>query len=541
MARTSSIYENVSYATLYNAIKNTDTTSAVQEAALATLTSVDPTGGGTFFISTAEAKTLGLGAGAGQDGYVLLNSSDSYTWSQPNIAANTFDAIATLEHEISEVMGRADFGGTNPFGYGATYSLLDLFRYTVAGGVSGAAPGTAATVRDQPFVGGYSASNFSYFSYNGTTVTLQYDTPTDVAGGADIADWAPTVANDSYGYATAGQEGLISATDLEEMNVLGYCLSCFVTGTRIATLRGEVAVEDLREGDLVMSRFGGAVPVRWIGHRRLDCRRHPRKQDVWPVRVTAGAFGPGRPRRDLRLSPDHAVFVEGVLIPIRYLINDATIIQEPAGELTYWHVELPLHDVLLAEGLACESYLDTGNRGAFDNGSAPTVLHPDFALRVWEAESCAPLALEGAELVATRSALLERAGRLGHALTCDAGVALSVDGHRVRPVVQGRVHRFRLEPGACAGRIVSRSTVPASVSAEAVDHRRLGVAVSRIVIDGRRVALDDARLGAGWHPVEAGGGWRWTDGEAALDLAGACAVDIEVAMTERYWLRGKAA
>ena len=79
-------------------------------------------------------------------------------------------------------------------------------------------------------------------------------------------------------------------------------------------------------------------------------------------------FGTGVPRRDLLLSPDHAVWCEGVLIPIRYLLNGRTIVQERVGEVIYFHLELAQHDVILAEGLACESYLDTGNRSAFVNG-----------------------------------------------------------------------------------------------------------------------------------------------------------------------------
>jgi len=73
--------------------------------------------------------------------------------------------------------------------------------------------------------------------------------------------------------------------------------------------------------------------------RRL--RRHSRRHDVLPVRVHSDAFGAGRPVRDLLLSPDHAVFVDGVLIPIRYLINGRTVVQEQVDEVTYYHVELP--------------------------------------------------------------------------------------------------------------------------------------------------------------------------------------------------------
>jgi autotransporter passenger strand-loop-strand repeat protein len=313
---------------------------------------------------------------------------------------------------------------------------------------------------------------------------------------------------------------------------------CYRAGTLIRTDHGEVPVEALGVGDHVISALGGTPPVIWLGHRRVNCRRHPKPHDVWPVRVAAGAFGAHLPRRDLFLSPDHAVYVDGVLIPVRYLINDATIIQEPVNDVIYWHVELPAHDVLFAEGLPAESYLDTGNRGAFANGGGATMLHPDFALRVWETEACARLVREGGELVAARSVLLERAETLGHRMTRDAGLHLVQNGHVVRPEVTGGARRFRLTREAGEIRLVSRSAVPAAVCADSNDHRRLGVAVSRVVLDGRTIPLGDARLGAGWHAFEAdgtGGGWRWTDGDAALEVAGASVLEVTVAMTERYW------
>jgi hypothetical protein len=356
----------------------------------------------------------------------------------------------------------------------------------------------------------------------------------------------------NLGTASAGSGGDLNVTASlsETLNGTGSAYgvdfmlgdaSCYRAGTHIRTDRGEVRIEALRVGDRVLSALGGTVPVIWLGHRRVDCRHHPKPHDVWPVRVAAGAFAPERPRRDLWLSPDHSVFVDGVLIPIRYLLNDATIVQEPMDAVTYWHVELPAHDVLFAEGLPAETYLDTGNRGAFANGGGAAMLHPDFALRVWEAEACARLVVEGAALVAVRSRLLERAEALGHRTTPDAGLHLVADGRIVRPTTTGGVYCFRLAGGAGAVRLVSLSAMPASVRAEADDHRRLGVAVSRIVLDGRAIPLADARLGRGWHAVEPGGaagGWRWTDGDAALDVAGGRVLEVEVAITGRYWLAG---
>ncbi len=328
------------------------------------------------------------------------------------------------------------------------------------------------------------------------------------------------------------------------VNAMGAVLEaqdagCYAAGTRVNTQRGEVRVEDLVLGDVARAGVAGFAPVKWLGHRRVDCRRHPRPHDVWPVRIHAHAFGHRMPHRDLLLSPDHAVFIDGVLIPVRYLINGATIVQEPAEEVTYWHVELPRHDILLAEGLPCESFLDTGNRGAFENGGPATQLHPDFALRLWETEACARLVWNGAELVAARSFLLERAQLLGHELTRAPDLRLRVDGRALPATVTGHTYRFRLpNDGAQSLRLVSRSAPPAHVHDDSDDHRRLGVAISRIVLDGEPLALSDARLGTGWHGVEGAGantGWRWTDGDAELVLAGGRTLDIEVVMTSAYW------
>jgi collagen type I alpha len=138
------------------------------------------------------------------------------------------------------------------------------------------------------------------------------------------------------------QPDAVSGTDI-------IVLACFAAGTRIQTTNGPVAVEDLHPGDLIEARFGGVMPAVWIGRRRVDCRRHPRPAEVWPIRICASAFGDGVPARVLLLSPDHSVFVDHVMIPIKYLINGSTIAHEPCDEVTYFHVELARHDVVLAE------------------------------------------------------------------------------------------------------------------------------------------------------------------------------------------------
>ena len=309
-------------------------------------------------------------------------------------------------------------------------------------------------------------------------------------------------------------------------------LACFAAGTRIATATGERAVEDLQAGDVVCLAGGGTAPVIWIGHRRLDLARHNRPQDVTPVRVRAGAFGAGQPSRDLLLSPDHAIFTEGALVPVRYLLNGRSVQQEQVDVVTYFHVELPAHGIILAENLPCESYLDTGNRAAFANAGQATLLHPDFARAVWAAKGAAELVVEGPRLEAARRHLLAQAFADGDALTDAPGLGLWAGDRELR--LSGGAIRIGLLPRATQrARLVSRVWVPAQLPGGS-DPRRLGVALADLRLDGRAVPLDDPRFGSGWHPPEAD--WRWTDGNGVLDVRGARALSFRVVLNGTYWL-----
>jgi hypothetical protein len=115
--------------------------------------------------------------------------------------------------------------------------------------------------------------------------------------------------------------------------------------------------------------------------------------------------------RDLLLSPDHALFIDDVLIPVRHLVNGSTVAQIACREVTYYHIELRRHDVLLAEGLPAESYLEAGAREAFAECDGAIRLHADFAPTVdrfamlWETEGYAPLVVAGSALERVRRRL----------------------------------------------------------------------------------------------------------------------------------------
>ena len=253
---------------------------------------------------------------------------------------------------------------------------------------------------------------------NGTVLFADGITP--VALGAALTTTQLTGLTFKPNANSGGQSGSFTyaVTDPDLTTATGSAAiqtACFRAGARIATARGDIPVEQLRVGDLVHASGAGLTPIKWIGHRTLDCRRHPRPADVHPVRVRAHAFSDGMPVRDLWLSPDHAIALYGVLIPIRTLINGTTIVQECVEEVTYYHVELPAHDILRAEGLPAESYLDLGNRSAFDNGGTMVTLHPDLATRLWARDACAELILGGPILTAVRQRLRIQAGWLHRA------------------------------------------------------------------------------------------------------------------------------
>jgi hypothetical protein len=183
-------------------------------------------------------------------------------------------------------------------------------------------------------------------------------------------------------------------------------LPCFAAGTRIATPDGERPVESLSAGDRVLLADGTEADLVWTGHRTVDIARHPRPWRVRPIRIAAGAFGPALPRRDVFVSPDHAIFLDGVLIPAKLLVDGGAIAQVAWARVAYHHLELASHDILLAEGLPVESYLDAGDRANFFDAGPVFRLFPDFAqpkpASVWETRGRAPLALSGPRLALAR-------------------------------------------------------------------------------------------------------------------------------------------
>lgn len=295
--------------------------------------------------------------------------------------------------------------------------------------------------------------------------------------------------------------------------LLRITFGCFASGTRIATPDGEVAVEDLQVGDPVSTQ-DGARDIVWLGHRRIDVRHLPDPEAGWLVRIRAGAFADRVPRRDLLITQEHCVFIDGRLVPVRMLVNGVSIaLDRTIPRYTYHHVELAAHGILFAEGLPTESYLDTGNRGNFANAETVSI-RPVFAA------AAAPVTVDRAFVEPVWHRLAGRDAVARRPLETDPDIRIVTEaGFTIRPdAVTGTLHSFLIPPASGALRLVSRASRPSDVIGPFVDdRRRLGVAVAEIVVDGEASWTHlDAKGLAGWHAPDATR--RWTDGNALLPL-----------------------
>jgi len=152
---------------------------------------------------------------------------------------------------------------------------------------------------------------------------------------------------------------------------------CFMPGTMVRTPEGEAAVETLQVGDLVMTSAGVAAPVRWIGRQTVSTRfADPLR--ILPIRIRAGALADNMPVRDLKLSPAHAILVGDVLVHAGALVNGTSIVRETdvPEVFTYYHVECDGHELILAEGVPAETFVDNVERMAFDNWAEHEALYP---------------------------------------------------------------------------------------------------------------------------------------------------------------------
>ena len=239
-------------------------------------------------------------------------------------------------------------------------------------------PAAGFTARISGFQPG-NTINFSGFAYDATQTTMSLSGNT-----LTVKENAQTIGtlifdNTANLHFALGSDSSFALPN-SASGILLTTTACFAPGTGITTTKGRIAIEDITVGTEIDTK-SGRRHVIWTGKRSVDLTRHPTPHDVMPIRIRAGAFAKGHPSQDLILSPEHAIYTDliptGALIPIRHLLNGYSIRQETRASITWHHLELDQHDIVQAENLPVETYLDTGNRHDFE-GNGPTAMAPLF-------------------------------------------------------------------------------------------------------------------------------------------------------------------
>ncbi|MGF9762733.1 Ig-like domain-containing protein [Microvirga sp. 0TCS3.31] len=213
----------------------------------------------------------------------------------------------------------------------------------------------------------------------GSTATVIFSIGTTTIGTANVTAANPSGTHDLSGYVGQSITATVNVLD-QAGNGSGGAgetqVICFYPGTLIRTPDGEVAVETLKIGDLILNVEGKAMPVRWMGRQTVSTRfADPLR--VLPIRIIAGALGENLPARDLLVSPDHALLIDGILVHAGALVNGTTVRRDGGvpTTFTYHHVELADHSLILAEGVPAETFVDNVDRMGFDNWSEHEALY----------------------------------------------------------------------------------------------------------------------------------------------------------------------
>jgi hypothetical protein len=331
-------------------------------------------------ITVDSGGTLG---GTGTAGAVTIESGGTFAPGDPNtftVASLTLNSGSNFDEEI----GGTSAGTGGAGGYDQTIVQ------------SGGAISLGGATLDVSLVDSFTPS------VGDTFTIINNETGSDVAGTFAGLPQGATFEADNAWFAinyNVGPNDDVTLTDV----------ACYCRGTLIATARGQKKVENLMIGDKVMTVSGAARPIKWIGRRSYLGRFVMGRKDILPVCIKAGALADDVPKRDLWISPNHALYLDGVLIEAKDLINGVSIVQaERVEQVEYFHIELDTHEVIIAEGALSESFIDDDSRGMFHNAHEYGVLYPAAATAV--ARYCAPRLDEGYQLQTIRERIAVRAG-----------------------------------------------------------------------------------------------------------------------------------
>jgi O-antigen biosynthesis protein len=423
--------------------------------------------GGTQYVNvggTATATTIYAGG--------LEEVQSGGTASTPVIDGGTLRldngaAIATGPIDFAAVSGTS--GGTLDLtGEGSGSAFTSNFTAAISGFTGEGS--TAATSDIIDVTGTGSAGDHVVWTQTGTSGTLQVeDASNNVLESLTL--------DGSFGQ----QHFVLTETGSTDQITYNNSAPCYRRGTLIEAARGQKTVEALKIGDKVRTASGALRPIKWIGQRSYAGRFVMGRKDILPVCIKAGALGENVPVRDLWVSPNHAMYLSGVLIEAKDLINGVSIVQaEQVESVNYVHIELDSHDVIIAEGALAETFIDDDSRAMFQNAHDYATLYGEDSPA--PAHYCAPRLSEGYEVEAVRQRLAQRTGLLHAADAPQLGA------------LRGYIDRVRA--GSIAGWAQNTDAPEAPVC---LDILADGKFIGRVLANIYREDLKTAGLGSGHH------------------------------------------
>ena len=530
-----------------------------------------------------SGNKVGIYSGATASGLVISGGGVSVAGSASNTTAISGGVISvtsggkatgnTVSKGGSAVVASGGTLGTTTVQSGATLSAADgatiSGTVTAAKGATLTIPTTAGGTIDLQGNGnvgltitgsGNPTTVISGFSEDKTAGTADGITLTNVK----TANVASVTYPDADHVTFTLKDGSAVTLNIIGVQNVGYTLAsdssgdlvyevCFLADTLIAGPNGNIAVQDLAPGDTVTSYRDGQAyssTVSWAG--KAHCVVRPEKADDeagYPVRILENAIALGVPFQDMLVTSEHCLFLDGKFIPARMLVNGRSIYYDKSfTSYDYFHIETEDHSVIMANGALTESYLDTGNRRAFEQKS--NVFMFGQKAKSWENDAAAALTVCRDLVEPVYRQIEQRAQELQFAVQAPAATTVTESdlhlvsdrGHRIQPLrtVDNRV-MFMIPSDVSSVRIVSNSSRPADAIGPFVDDRRmLGVLIGDVsffdsgVTVNIKTHLTKENL-SGWHSVEHIP-MRWTNGNAYLPLGarlpggiGLLAIKVEAA------------
>nr|WP_298795826.1 Hint domain-containing protein [uncultured Acetobacter sp.] len=421
---------------------------------------------------------------------------------------------ATTTSDLIEFSGSAN----TPAGGGGTIEIAAGTTPSIIGYI------TNITDNDTIIIDGMTADNYTYV--DGIYTLTSNGTPINGTSSFQLP-----AANEGTKFTVTTQNG---KTYLNAVDVV-----CFLAGSMIRTVDGDVSVENIQIGDEVITfdwKTGAESvrPVVWAGVARATVHAGMSDDQAgYPVRILKNAVAEGVPYRDLLITAEHCLFFDGKFVPARMLVNGSSIFYDKSiTTYDYYHIETAEHSVVSANGMLTESYLDTGNRRSFrQEGKVASI---GSRAKTWETDAGAELCVDRAFVEPLFRTLEARKSRITEglrnaevvALTDDAKLHLVTEtGAVIRPVRRdGQRYNFMLPANMASVRIVSRASRPADVIGPFVDDRRqMGVAIGNITFvtaarqENIAVHLAETKP-EGWHADVNQHDIAWTTGNAVLPL-----------------------